>query len=61
MWVKRHVNKNNFKVLEFSSFTVFDQKIIFGKVKIVKAPVEFELMTSRFVVNALTQLRYALG
>lgn len=46
---------NTFADLKFSNFTIFDQNDvfkIFGKVKIIKAPAEFELMSCRFVVTA---------
>lgn len=56
MWIKVHFNQIiTFTGLEFSSFTIFDQKDvfkIFGKVKIIKSPAGFELMSCRFVVTA---------
>lgn len=56
MWIKVHFNQIiTFTGLEFSSFTIFDQKDvfkIFGKVKIIKSPKGFELMSCRFVVTA---------
>lgn len=37
------------------------KKNFFGKVKFIKAPAEFELMTFRFIVNALTHYATPLG
>lgn len=46
-----------FHCSEFSNFTVFDKEKLkkkIGTVKIIKAPVRFELMTYIFVLNFLT-------
>lgn len=51
MLIKEHNYQNTFTVLEFSIFTIFDQKIIFkkyfGKVIIIKDPAGFEFITAR--------------
>lgn len=54
---KNHYNQNTLIGLEFSNFTIFDQKNvikIFGNEKIIKSPAVLELTTYRSVVDALT-------
>lgn len=51
-------------MLEFLSFAISNQKIrfkIFGKIKVIKAPAGFKLMSYKFVVNALTNCTKLLG
>lgn len=58
-----HYNQNIFTVFIFFNFTIFEQNYVlnffFGKVQIIKFPPEFELMTSRFVVNTQSLTRCA--
>lgn len=61
MWIKVNV-LSSFK--NFQVFTLLDQKIcftIFLNEKITKAPAGFELITNRFVVNALTHCATVLS
>lgn len=47
---------------EFLNFTIFDQKKkIKCKRKLIEAQVEFELMTYRFIANALTLFGNSVG
>lgn len=59
MGIKVQYNQTTFIVFKSLNFTlhVFDWKIyiLIGKVKILKATAIFELVTYRFVVNALIQ------
>lgn len=55
MWIQLHYNKNNFTVLEFLNFSIFDPPPKSSE-KNCKSSDGFELLTSRFVVNALTIL-----
>lgn len=58
MWTKEKKYQYTLTDLEFSNFTIFNQEIsfqfFFRKLKLIKAPAVIELMTYRFVVNAIT-------
>lgn len=63
MWIKVYHNRNTFIVYNFPILQNLIQKNLkfFGKVKIIKASVGFELMTYRNVDNALTPCTTLLG
>lgn len=65
MWIKVHNIRNAFTVLECLNFAIFDHKIdfdfFFEKVKSIKPPEGFELMTYKFIINYLTHCATQLG
>lgn len=64
MWIKVNYKQNTFIGLEFQILQYLTKKYnlkIFGKVKFLKAPVGFDLVTHSYVVNALINCTTLLG